>query len=121
MLPATLLPLKHKGFKIEASGDKQVGGQPAVGLKVTPPDGKEFTIYFDKESGLPIQLVAKVVGFMGEEFTQETTLADYKEFSGIKKATKSSSKRDGEKFIETQLTEFKVHDRVDPKTFEEPK
>lgn len=121
VIPTLLLPLKDKSFKIEAAGEKAVGGKPAVGMKVTPPDGKEFTLYFDKESGLPAQLVAKVIGFMGEEFTQETTFMDYKENSGIKKAMKISTKRDGEKFIEVQLTEFKVLDKVDPKTFEEPK
>lgn len=121
VLPMMPLPLKHKNFKLEAAGQKAVGGMPAVGIKVTPPDGKDFTMYFDKESGLPVQLTAKVVGFMGDEFTQETTFADYKEFAGIKKATKSVSKRDGEKFIEAHITEFKALDKVDPKTFEEPK
>ena len=121
VIPTLLLPLKDKNFKIEAAGEKAVGGKPAVGLKVTPPDGKDFTMYFDKESGLPAQVVAKVVGFMGEEFTQESTYSDYKENSGIKKAMKISTKRDGEKFIEAQITEFKVLDKVDPKTFEEPK
>lgn len=121
VLPMMPMPLKSKSFKLEAAGEKSVGGMPVVGLKVTPPDGKDFTIFFDKESGLPVQVVAKVVGFMGDEYTQETTFADYKEFSGIKRATKTSSKRDGEKFIETQLIEFKMFDTVDPKTFEEPK
>lgn len=121
VIPGTLLPLKDKSFKVEAAGEKQVGGKAAVGLKVTPPDGKDFTLYLDKDSGLPVMLVAKVVGFMGDEYTQETTFSDYKEMEGIKKATKTSSKRNGEKFIETQLTEFKVLDKVDPKTFEEPK
>jgi hypothetical protein len=121
VLPMTLLPLKHKNFKLETAGEKAVDGMPAVGLKITPPDGKDFTMYFDKESGLPVQLAAKVVGFMGDEFTQEITFAEYKEFAGIKKATKVSSKRDGEKFIEAQIIEFKVLDKVDPKTFEEPK
>jgi len=121
VIPTLLVPLKDKNFKLEAAGEKAVGGKPAVGLKVTPPDGKDFTLYLDKESGLPVQLVAKVVGFMGEEFTQESTYSDYKENSGIKKAMKISTKRDGEKFIEVQITEFKVLDKVDPKTFEEPK
>jgi hypothetical protein len=120
VLPMTLLPLKGNNFKIQAAEEKAVGGKPAVGLKVTPPDGKDFTMFFDKQSGLPVQLVAKVVGFMGEEFTQETTFADYKEFAGIKKAIKSSSTRDGEKFIESQITEFKALDKADPKAFEEP-
>lgn len=121
VIPTTLVPLKDKGFKIEAAGEKKVGDKPAVGLKVTGPDGKDFTLFFDKDSGLPVMLLAKVAGFMGDEFTQETTFADYKEYAGIKKATKTVSKRDGEKFLETQITEFQVLDKVDPKTFEEPK
>lgn len=121
VVPMTLVQLKGKGFKVEAAGEKKVGDKPAVGLKITGPDSKDFTLFFDKESGLPVLMSAKVVGFMGEEFTQETTFADYKEFAGIKKATKVTSKRDGEKFLETQLTEFKALDTVDPKTFEEPK
>ena len=87
---------------------------------MTTPDGKEFTLYFDKESGLPVKLVAKVVGFGGEEFTQETTYKDYKDFDGIKKATKVDSKRDGEDFTKSEVTEFKVLEKVDPKAFSEP-
>jgi hypothetical protein len=121
VVPMTLVPLKGKGFKLEAAGEEKVGGKPAVGLKATGPDGKAFTLYFDKESGLPVKQVAKVVGFMGDEFTMETSFTDYKEFGGIKKATKVENKRDGEKFLEQEITEFKVLDKVDPKTFDEPK
>ena len=120
VVPMTILPLKGKGFKVEAAGEEKVADKPAAVLKVTPPDGKDFKLYFDKESGLPVKLVAKVVGFMGEEFTQETTYADYKEMGGIKKATKVTSKRDGAKFLEQQVTEFKALKKVDPKTFAEP-
>ncbi len=121
VIPVTLLPLKEKGFKVAAAAEEKVGGKPAAGLKVTAADGKDFTLYFDKESGLPVKMVAKVIGFGGEESTQETTFSGYKEFDGIKKATKIDSKRNGEKFIEQEITEFKVMDKVDPKTFTEPK
>ncbi len=121
VIPATLLPLKDKAFKLETAGEEKVGGKPALGLKVTPADGKEFTIYFDKESGLPVKQVARVRGLMGgEEFTMETTFADYKDFGGIKKATRIENKRDGEPFLSQQITEFKVLDKVDPQTFTEP-
>jgi len=50
----------------------------------------------------------------------ENAEGDYQEAGGIKKAMKISSKRDGEKFIEEQVSEFKVLDQVDPKTFAEP-
>jgi hypothetical protein len=121
IIPVTLVPLKGKGFKIEAATDEKVGDKPAVALKVTPPDGKDFTLYFDKESGLPVKLVAKVVGFGGEEFTQESLYSNYKEFDGIKKAMKVESKRDGTRFVEVEITAYKALDKVAPETFAELK
>jgi hypothetical protein len=120
VIPSLLMPLKGKGFKLEGVAEEKVGDKPAAGIKATGPDGKDFTLYFDKESGLPVKLVAKVTGFQGDEYTQETTYKDYKDFDGIKKATKAESKRNGEDFIKSELTEFKVLDKVDPKTFSEP-
>lgn len=120
IIPITILPLKGKGFKVEAIAEEKIEGKAAAGIKVTAPDGKDFRLYFDKESGLPVKEVARVAGFMGEEFTQETTFSDYKEMAGIQKATKIVAKRDGEKFQELQITEFKVLDKVDPKVFAQP-
>jgi hypothetical protein len=120
VIPITLVALKGKGFKLEAAPEEKVGDKPAVGIKVTPSDGKDFKLYFDKETGLPAKLVAAVVGFGGDEFTQETTYSDYKDFDGIKKATRVNSKRDGEDFIKSEITEFKVLDKVEPKTFAQP-
>jgi hypothetical protein len=120
LIPVTIVPLKGKEFKVETIAEEKVSDKPAVGIKAVGPDGKELRVYFDKESGLPVRTVAKVIGFMGEEFTQETTFGDYQEMAGIKKATKISVKRDGEKFIEQQVTEFKTLETVDPKTFAEP-
>lgn len=119
--PMLLVPLKGKGFKLASAPDEKVDGKAAAVVKVTGPDGKDFTLFFDKESGLPLKLVAKVAGFDGQEFVQETTLADYKDFGGIKKATKLDSKRDGESFFKMTVTEFKVLDKVAPETFSEPK
>jgi hypothetical protein len=121
VIPMTILPLKGTGFKVEPAGEEKVADKPAAVLKITPADGKDFKLCFDKESGLPVKLVAKVVGFMGDEYTQETTFGDYKEMGGIKKATKVVSKRDGEKFIDVAVTEFKPLEKVDPNTFAEPK
>lgn len=119
--PVLLTPLTGKDFKLESAPEEKVGGKPAAVVKATGPDGKDFTLAFDKESGLPVRSVAKVAGFNGEEFTQETTFADYKEFGGIKKATKVESKRDGEKFIDMEVSEFKVMDKAGPDAFDEPK
>jgi hypothetical protein len=121
VIPITLVALKKEGFKIEGKGEEKVGDKPASVVKVTAPDGKDFTLSFDKESGLPVKQVATVMGFQGQEHSQETTFSDYKDMGGIKKATKILIKRDGEKFQDLEVTEFKVLDKVDPETFTEPK
>lgn len=123
VVPVILLPLKEEKnkFKLEALPEEKFNDKPVLGLKVTGPDDKEFKLYFDKETNLPVRLVAKVLGFQGEEFTQETLYSEYKDLGGIKKATKITTKRDGEKFIEQEITEFKILDTdADPKTFAEP-
>lgn len=120
LIPATIVPLKGKAFKIEAVADEKIGDKPVAVLKITPPDNKEFTIAFDQESGLPVRLIAKVAGFQGDEFTQETTLSDYKDYKGIKRAAKVEQKRDGQPFFLSELIDFKVLDKVAPDTFAEP-
>ena len=116
-----VLPLKGKEFKVEAAPDEKVDGKAASVVKGTGPDGKPFTLYFDKESGLPVKLSATVKGFQGEEFVQDTTFSAYKDFGGVKKATKSESTRDGNPFIKVEMTDYKVIDKPEAGSFDEPK
>jgi hypothetical protein len=115
-----LVPLKGKGFKCESVADENVGDKPAAVLKVTGPDGKEFTLCFDKDSGLPIKQVVKMPDAQGTIYLVEVTFAGYKDFDGIKKATKTEVRRDGKLVQQMEMTEFKVLDKVDPQTFAEP-
>lgn len=120
VVPSILVPLKGKEFKIALAGTEQVAGKPAVALKVTGPDGKDFKLYFDKESGLPVKQVASVIGFMGEEFEQESSYSKFKDFGGVQRATHVEVKRDGETFIIVDVTEYRTLEKVDAKTFTEP-
>lgn len=115
------LLLKEKGVKVEPAGEDKVGDKPAVGLKVTTPDGKDFKMFFDKETGLPAKQVAKVTSFQGDEVTQEMIYTSYKDFGGIKKATKIEGKREGEPYLKQEVTEFKVLDKAPEGAFTEPK
>lgn len=120
--PFALLELKDSKFKTEAVDDVQVDGKPAAGVKVTGPEGKDFTIYFDKQTGLPVKSVADQPNpeSPGQVFTQETYYSDYQDFGGIKQAKKVELKRDGKTYIKMELMDFKVLDKVDDKTFAKP-
>ena len=120
VVPMTILPLKGKDFKVEAAPEEKVAGKAAAVVKGTGPDGKTFTLYFDKETGLPVKLAATVRGFQGDEVGQETTYGEYKDFDGLKRATKIESKRDGNPFLKQEVLEFKVVDKHEPGTFAEP-
>jgi hypothetical protein len=120
VIPATIVPLRAKGYKLQALPEQEIGDRIAVGIKVTGPDKKDFRIYFDKESGLPVKLVANVVAIGGGEFTDETTYANYKDFGGIMKATKITIKRDGKRFMEQEITDFKMVEKLDDKAFLKP-
>jgi hypothetical protein len=121
VVPATLLPLRGKDLKVTPAGETKVGGKAAVGLAVTGPGGKQFKIYFDKDSGLPVKVTGKTADFMGAEHDQETTFEKYKDFDGVKKATRVVTRQDGEPFISVDVTEFRPLEAADKKAFAEPK
>jgi hypothetical protein len=118
--PVDVLVLKSPPFKTESAPDADVNGKPAAGVKVTGPEGAPFTIYFDKASGLPVRLVATVTTFTGEEAAEEVNYSDYKDFDGIKKATKVETKHDGKRLLLAEVTTFKVPAAADAKAFERP-
>ena len=122
MIPVTILPLKGKGFKCEAAGEEKVGDKPAKVIKVTATHGKDFTLFFDKATGLPVKEVAKLELPGGREVTTETTFADYKEFGGIKKATKIEFKSNGFGSGGSQIISgFTILEHVPDNAFAEPK
>jgi hypothetical protein len=121
LLPPSILLLKSDRVKVATAPEENVDGKPAVGLKVTMPSGKDFTIHFDKESGLPVKYTALIIGVTNDEAKQETFLSKYKEIDGVQKATRVEVKRGGDKFLIYDVLEFRTLKEVDPKTFAEPK
>lgn len=117
VVPILLTLLKGKGFKLDSAEEDKT----TTGIRAKGPEGKDFTIRFDKDSGLPARLSGEVVDDEGDEFTEEITFEDYREFDGIKVATRSSIKKDGERYVEVEEMEFKAIDEVKPDTFAEPK
>ena len=120
MVQIKILPLRSPLFKVQAIGDDKINGKPARGIQAIGPDGKDFKLYFDDDTGLPLKLVARVSDFEGKEYVQETTFSDYKEMGGIKKATKIELTRDGQRFQEHQLIDFQILDKIDSKLFGKP-
>ena len=117
-----LLPLvKDKEFKLEPLGEAKVGGKPAVGVRVSQKGHRDVNLFFDKDSGLLVKSERTVKDDQTDkEVTQETLYSDYKERGGVTRFTKMVMNRDGKKFVDAEITDFEVKDKLDDATFDKP-
>jgi hypothetical protein len=120
---ATLTPLKSNSFTLTSLGNSKVDGHEVVGVKVASKGHRDISIFFDKETGLPVKTERKVKDVMagGDELMQETLMSDYKEIQETKHPMKVIIKRDGKKYIEQENSDMKLAEKLDDKLFSEPK
>jgi hypothetical protein len=127
LLPGRLPHTNRRAGQGRGSASRALpGGGGATCLKVTGPDGKDFTLHFDEESGLLVkQVTQKYPGT-----TLVTVNRNYKDFRGIKVATRVVTRWDfpekpqfepQTEITELEMTEFRVLDKVDPNTFAKPR
>lgn len=116
----TLVPLKDAGFKLAPLAETKVADHPAVGVKVSHQGHKDVNLYFDKEKGLLVKVERRIKDMQGQDVDQETFYTDYKEDNGVQRATKQKTKRDGNDYLDIEITEFKPVDKFDENTFAKP-
>jgi hypothetical protein len=116
-----LTGLKEKGYKLGSLAEKKIGERAAVGVSVAREGHKDIFLYFDKESGMLVMSERQAKDLMdGQEHKQETRFSNYKEVDGVKRPHKLTIKRDGEKFLEAEVSDVKILDKLDDSTFAKP-
>lgn len=117
----SLVPLlTDKEFKLATGGEKDVNGKKAAVVKVMRDKKPTVTLYFDKESGLPVkcEMMVKDEFQDWKEVLDESYFEDYKDVDGRKVFTKMRVIRDGKPMIESTLSHQKAADKLDAKLFE---
>lgn len=119
---ATLLPLKDKAYQLTVVDGDKVEGKPTVGVKVSHEGHRDVFLYFDQDSGLLLKSKSSVkdIDQGGKEVTQESTYLDYKDADGGKVPGKIVVKRNGERYVETQRSDYKAAEKLDDKLFKKP-
>ena len=117
-----LTPLKDKQFKLSTVGESKINDRPAVGVRVSVEKRKDVNLYFDKESGLLVKEDHRAISQEqgGKEVNQEIFFNEYKEIEGAKIATKYLIKRDGEKFVESEVHDIQAVGKLDDSVFGKP-
>jgi hypothetical protein len=119
---ASLVPLiDGKGYTLKPLGEMLVGEKKALGVKVTAKGRRDVDLYFDKETGLVIQYEFKVKDEgSGQEVLESSFPSEYKDVKGTKVAKKAVVKRDGKLYLDIEMSETELHDKLDASVFDKP-
>jgi hypothetical protein len=117
---ATLAPLQDKKFRLAPVGEIAIAKRPALGVTVSRKGRRDVNLFFDKETGLLVKIESRVKDDNGQEVTEETFLSDYKNVQGTKQAMKSTIRRDGNLYLECELTACELAERLDTNVFAKP-
>ena len=118
----TLLPLKDPQFKLDMAGEATINGQPAAGVKVSSKGHRDVILHFDTENHLLVRSETKVKSdeMGGREVVEEVTYSDYRNVDGMKHPFKAHIKRDGQRYVESEVTEIKNARSLPAETFAKP-
>jgi hypothetical protein len=119
---ASLSPLvAAKGYTLATAGEQAVGEKPALGVRVSAAGRRDVTLYFDKGTGLLVKYELRVKDEgTGQEVSEETFPVDYRDVQGTKQAGKLTVKRDGKLYLEGELTDHQLSEKLDAGIFAKP-
>jgi len=113
--------LKDKKFALSPLGETKVNDRAAAGVLVKHKGQRDVSLYFDKKSGLLTKTVETVYDKMADkEVTQEKIFADHKVIDGQQTPHKLTITRDGEPFVDAEVTDVSFVERHDASVFAKP-
>ena len=117
----SLLPLKDKSFELSLVGEAKVMDKPAIGIRVSKKGQRDVNLYFDKATSLMVKSELRTKDVMvGQEYTQVTYFQDYKDFQGVKRATKILQHKDDKRLVEGVITETRPMEKLEDSVFAKP-
>jgi len=103
---------------LEVTGVEDVEGKPAYVVKATGKNDKVSTMYYDKETSLPVKM-SMVSSTPQGEIPMTMFMTEFKEFDGIKMPTVIKNEMMGQNFTVT-MTEIKQNAEIPAGTFDQP-
>jgi hypothetical protein len=113
--------LKEKDMTLSLVGEVNVGDRPAIGLSVTCKGKRDVTIYYDKETSLPVKMELNALDTISEKEVQhEFLFSQHKELEGVRFPLEMVWNKDGKKFMTREFKELRPAEKLDAGLFAEP-
>jgi hypothetical protein len=119
---SSLLPLRDPAFTVKTAGSGKVGDREARVVVASREGYPTVKLFFDQDSGLLLRVEhrAKSPELNFKEVTMEETLSNYREVDGARLPHRIDLKRDGQRFVEADVMDWRAAPKLDPKTFDRP-
>jgi hypothetical protein len=116
---ATLTPLRQAGFDLTPLPEIRIEGRTATGVLVGNKGHAETKVYFDKETGLLVKMERRARE-AGVALDKEYLYSSYKDFDGVKLATKLREMHNGSRFADLTNISYRFLRAVNDATFARP-
>jgi hypothetical protein len=116
-----LLPLlREPGIDMSLLPETSVSGQPAAGIRVRSKGHRNIDLYFDRSTGLVAKTESRILQADKHEIVLEKRLSNYRDFDGLKLATKFTKYENHKQTSVEEFVDIKFVDRIDEREFEKP-
>lgn len=115
-----LFPLLQPGFQLTTLPEIQIDGRAAIGVGVAAKGQRDVKIYFDKKTNLTAKLESRAYNLARKEVKEEKFYHGYRQVDGLSVPSRVVVHRDGQEFMEVEVTEFRLLEKLDEATFARP-
>lgn len=117
----SLVPLKDRAFRLTAIGEAQVDGRPAAGIRVSHEGKRAIELFFDRHTGLLAMKRERIKPpGQADEIEQQTIIKEYQQVDGRNRPKKVVLLRDGRPFVEAEISDMQVFEKLDDAIFAKP-
>ncbi len=92
-------------------------------MRVSHQGQRDVNLFFDRASGFLVKNESQVKDVKGggnKDMTQEIFFSKYQDFGGMQYPTTIAIKRDGNQFVNAEMTDIRILDSIDEAIFGRP-
>jgi outer membrane lipoprotein-sorting protein len=108
-------------YELNALGEVKVKGKDAIGIRISKKGQKDFSLFIDKKTHFIVKTEVRAIDAnSGEEYTKESYITAYQDKGGAKVAKHVEIHKDGELFLDLEITDTEARDKFADSVFAKP-
>lgn len=117
---SSLVPLKDPKFTLTATGEQTDSSRPLVGVRVSHPQHRDVTLYFDRDTHLLTKSETQATAGTGKPGKVETLFGRHKMVEGVLRPMHWTVYYNGAGLISHDVQEYKLAQEPNAETFAKP-